>query len=222
MQTLDGYVYFWNQSNGRIILVLREDKASNIKHDIEVATKSGECSLEIAFNDLIGINALRLSRCTTDIFASFGNLISSILGIGCSPTGLFNLNGIILFIRDLPLKIDPRVSGLGSLYGIENIRVLLPIIAHQSVLLDAAGYWNIEFIFLNGASALETHSGYVIGSLLGERALLDNVLIAVAALVSELTADGIKSLATSLVQDIAIGVPISNSIDILYANDAGN
>lgn len=221
VQTLNGNVYFWNQSNGRIILVLCQEQATKIKHNIEVATKFGECSLEVAFNDLIGINGLRTSRCTKDIFESFGNLIASILGIGCTPTGLFNLNGIIVFIRDLPLKVDPGLSGLGSLYEIGNIRTLLPNIAQQSVLLDAAGYWNIEYIFLNGASPLQTGSGYIIGALLGARALLDNVLIAAAALVSELSADGIKGLATSLVQDIAIGVPIYNSIDILYANDAG-
>lgn len=224
MQTNNGYVYFWNKTSGRIILVLREDQANKYKLEIDTATKLGECKLEVAFNDIIGVNGLRISKCTADIFNYFGNLLASILGIGDEPTGLFNLHGIIVFKRDLPekLSIDQNLSGLGPLYNIEDLPYLLQCIARLSVLLDAAGYWNTKFIFLDGASSIRTRSGFFIGALLGTKNYLDNIEVAITALVSELSADDIKSLAIHLLQDIAISVPIASSIDILYDTDAGN
>lgn len=222
VQPLNDIIHFWNEKNGRILLSIREDKADKFSQDIALALKVDDSKLDVVFNDLLGINNLRLSRVTGEIFGYFGSLIAAILGIGFPPTGLLNLNGIINFKTDLPstLVLDPHTSPLLSLCEIGDRSILVKEIASQSILLDAAGYYNKDFIFHDGVFPLRTLSGFVIGALVGDKALLTEIEKAVEQLVANVDPVEIPALLTNLLAAIAVDNTIETAIQIVYANVA--
>lgn len=222
VQPLIDVIHFWNGKNGRILLSIREDKADKFSQDIALALKVDDSKLDVVFNDLIGINNLRLSRVTGEIFGYFGSLIAAILGIGFPPTGLLNLNGIINFKTDLPssLVLDPRKSPLLALCEIGDRSILVKEIASQSILLDAAGYYNKDFIFHDGVFPLQTLSGFVIGTLVGDKSLLTQIEAAVEQLVASLDPTEVPTLLTNLLAAIAVDNTFETAIQIVYANIA--
>lgn len=220
VQRLDGFVYFWNKKNAEILLTLREAQADQIAREIQIALRVNECRLDTALNDLIGINSLRLSRCTNEIYGLLGHILTSILGVGAPPTGLLNLNGLIVFRRDLPptLVINPRTSLLDILGGIINVPLLLDAIAQKSILLDAAGFYNTQFIFQDGISPIQTRSGFIIGSILGDKTLLVRIRAALDVLITGLSPTSLSSLVSALLNSIAINEPITAAVQVLYTS----
>lgn len=218
VQRLDGYVHFWNKKKAEILLTLREDQAEKFKRELDIALKLNECKLDVVLNDLIGINTLRLSRCTNDIYDLVGHILTTILGIGGPPTGLLNLNGIIVFRQDLPvtLFIDPKTSGLSFLCDIISLPELVDAIAQKSILLDAAGYYNTQFIFQDGTWPIRTKSGFIIGTLLGDKTLVDKVRAAVDVLIAALSPTAVTSLISGLLKAIAINEPVTAAVQVLY------
>lgn len=207
------------------MLAINKDKAEPYIQRISTVLRLNHLQIDWLFNDLIGVNNLKLTTLTENFFSYLGDEIADLLGIGKrEATGLFNLNGLLIYRIDLPgrLHLDRRTSLLHDLSEIEDSLELATAIASESVLLDVAGYWNTPFIFQSNQVPLVTASGYVIGPLIGNKPLLAGVLDAVEALVDELTTTDGAIVLCELMKALAIGNSLEPALKRVYRPAATN
>lgn len=216
IQRLPGLIYFWNRRNARLLLAIREDRATRFDRDLDNSLKVTNCRLETVFNDLLDISSPN-PRCTGPVFQEFASLLLSIAGVGVPPTGLLNLNGLIVYKRDLP----PTVR-LNQLFAIGSLPILLRAIGETSVILDLYAVTNNQFIFHDSTSSIITQSGLPIGTLIGDKRISTRITAAVDALLATLKPNELRLLDSYLLSANAVSGPVKDAVDILFRSQPGN
>lgn len=219
----NGLIYFWNRRNARLLLAIREGRTDQFDRDLNSALTASQCTLEGVFNDLIGFTSYR-PHCTREVFHAVGTLLTGIAGIGTQPTGLLNLNGLIVYSRDLPtnIRIVSSPWGINELYDIESLPILLQAIGASSKLLGASSTTNNQFIFHDGITPILTCSGLLIGPLIGDKTILAQIPNAVDALLAVLSPAEQRKLLTALLTTIAVDDPLATVIVDLFRGRGGN
>lgn len=193
---------------------LRVDKVQQYSKDIELALNMNHLKLDNIFNELIGINYVFFSSLCKEMFSYFGNLLAETLGIGCPPTGLLNLNAIIIYDLELPkgiVTISPN-GPLKELGTQHSPLALIQTIGKQSILIDAAAYWNQQYIFQDSAYPIVTASGYISGNLIGDKQSLTKLNDATKDLLAKLTPDQTLTLSIDLLEAVAVDSIIGKGI----------
>lgn len=153
------------------------------------------------------------------MFDTIGFFLSSLVGILTTPTGLLNLNGLIVYRRELPqtIRITPSPWGIGNLGNIEGLQLLLQAIADNGDFLLAYSVSNNnQFVFHEGLTPIISSSGLTLGTLLGDRNILGQINNAIAALVGPLNAAEERKLLLDILRSISINDSVKTAVDLLF------
>lgn len=180
-----------NRNNGKLVAAIP------IKEVIFIMAALKECfiaqkiaSLDVFFNQLVGVNGLDFTNADYVAYKLFGNLFAYLIGIGCKSKALFNILGFLVLKQNLPANIcyiTASHSTLGSLIEINNCNDLQIKIYIESVLIDGYAYWQPNYIFQDGLHPAETHSCQMVSHLIGNKDLLHLIKPAIEEIISYLS-----------------------------------
>lgn len=204
--------------NGRNLFMVETETLEYFYAKLKATTEVQQIDWEITFNELIGINNIRISFITNEVYQVLGNVLSEILGIGCTATGMFNLNGFVLYLPVFATQnvgITPN-SPLGKLYPITDNAQLSIELIRTSILIDSFAYWNVKFMFQECTKVYSTLSDYKTSALIGDFENIEVLSEATQSLVDALTDSDAKTLLTALFQSIAIDCNVGAPLILLF------
>ncbi|XP_059610279.1 uncharacterized protein LOC132257410 [Phlebotomus argentipes] len=172
----DGYLVFFNQINAKLLFMLPAAKMKEVLTLVNVTADLNRLSLAVAFNSYLGINNAKQTKNCVEMFNYVGNVLAELIGVGCKPTAAVNLLGLLNLYTVFPndLVVLQPYSPVKNLL-VESASDLALLIARCSIVVDAAAFYNKNFLFQDIIFPGKTLSGNKIGNILGNKDILAKV-----------------------------------------------
>lgn len=200
-------IYVWNKLNSKLLFATSEISFIAIILNIEQELMNRGIPVYDIFNVILGITSENMSPSIYYAFVFIANIMAEVIGIGgASPSALLNLNAIINYQSDtgkliLSNKLD---SPLGILSQIYDTIILVQYLAENSILCDAFGYWNTNFIAQDINGLIKSHSGYSISNLLGRKNAISNLHSLFSMALKAYSQTDVINLIATFVKNIAM------------------